>query len=235
MIASWLSALFPPRCLECRSLGARLCASCLARHSPGWQQHGSLRVFCLGHYKGGLKQALLRLKEGSDPVLLDLLARWCVEQLRNAGLERPQALTGVPTSARRRRWRGYCLPSTLACQVGRLLALPVFSEWALQGDPAPRKRLGKSGRQSDSLQFAVSRHPPERLLLLDDIVTSGATLAGARQALLNAGAGEVTPLAWAGVQNLLLDGREAGRSEVAGKPGGRRWPGSLAFGGGPEA
>lgn len=102
-----------------------------------------------------------------------------------------QWIAGVPTSSRRRCWRGYCGPELLAEVVGESLGLPVLREFSCLGDPAPRKSLRTlSTRRSERVQFASGRVRGAGLLV-DDVVTSGQTLFQARQALLTAGAERV--------------------------------------------
>lgn len=69
------------------------------------------------------------------------------------------------------------------------------------GDPRPRKKLRSyhRRRQQEAPEFLCSQAVGGRVLLLDDVVTSGRTLRAARQALLAAGADEVATAALAGV------------------------------------
>lgn len=146
-----------------------------------------LEVGSLGLYRGALRQAVLRIKERNDRALLDVLA----ERLRGL-LEQhcagPVQVVGVPTSARRQRWRGYCAPSRLASRLG----LPVLTGFECLGDPAPRKALrGFQARREQKSHFVYRGQLQGTVVLIDDVITSGQTLRHARQALLAAGASRV--------------------------------------------
>lgn len=142
----------------------------------------------IGPYQGPLRRAVLHLKESND---LDLAQALGVRlgQL----VPRCQTVVGVPTSARRQRWRGYCAPQRLAQAVARLWNTPLLHDFRCLGDPAPRKALrGLAARRA--CQETIFEHAGPisgSVLLVDDVVTSGRTLSFARQALLRAGAHRV--------------------------------------------
>ena len=144
----------------------------------------------MGVYRGALRQAVLRIKERNDQALLGQLAG------RLAGLLElhcpgPLQVVGVPTSARRQRWRGYCAPQRLAARLG----LPLLSDFHFLGDPAPRKALrGFTARRAQKSQFEYRGRLQGTVVLIDDVITSGQTLRDARSALLAAGAERVVCL-----------------------------------------
>lgn len=130
---------------------------------------------------------MLRIKERNDHRLLGRLAG------RLAGLLEqhcpgPLQVVGVPTSARRQRWRGYCAPQRLAARLG----LPLLSDFHCLGDPAPRKVLrGFTARRTQKSHFEYRGRLQGTVVLVDDVITSGQTLRDARSALLAAGAERV--------------------------------------------
>lgn len=145
-------------------------------------------MHCIGPYQGPLRRAVLRLKEGND---LDLAQ--CLGIRLGQLAPRCQAVVGVPTSARRQRWRGYCAPQRLAQAIASQWNAPLLPAFHCLGDPAPRKALrGLAARRAGQAGiFENAGAICGSVLLVDDVVTSGRTLLLARQALLSAGAQRV--------------------------------------------
>lgn len=149
----------------------------------------------LGTYRGALRRAVLRIKERNDVDLLSRFAERLGELLRQRGVV-PVAVVGVPTSARRQRWRGYCAPQRLAGSLG----LPLLTNFQCVGDPAPRKALrGFKARREQQVSFSYPGRLEGTVVLVDDVITSGQTLRCARAALLAAGASRVICLCLARV------------------------------------
>ncbi len=187
-----LSRLFPARCLECGRSGSSFCHACLDGLEPRWELRGGLEVGSLGIYRGALRRAVLRIKERNDVDLIRVLGA----RLRALLGGRADAVVGVPTSARRQRWRGYCAPQRLASGLG----LPVLGGFECLGDPAPRKEVrGFAARRAQKSHFVYAGRLQGTIILVDDVITSGQTLRQARDALLAAGAERVICLCLARV------------------------------------
>ncbi|MCW5872708.1 MAG: hypothetical protein KIS61_35995 [Candidatus Eremiobacteraeota bacterium] len=137
----------------------------------------------------------MRIKERNDQALLRVLGEHLRKLLRQRRVG-DVSVVGVPTSARRQRWRGYCLPQRLAANLG----LPLLSDFHCLGDPAPRKALrGYDARRAQRSVFAYRGRLSGTVVLVDDVITSGQTLKHARDALLAAGAERVVCLCLARV------------------------------------
>ncbi len=148
---------------------------------------GGLEVGSLGIYQGALRRSVLRIKERNDLHLIAVLGERLGDLLRQRGLG-PVSVVGVPTSARRQRWRGYCAPQRLAGSLG----LPLLSGFQCLGDPAPRKALrGFGARRDQRSSFSYQGRVEGTVVLVDDVITSGQTLRDARAALIAAGASRV--------------------------------------------
>jgi predicted amidophosphoribosyltransferase len=103
----------------------------------------------------------------------------------NGGLD---LVTWAPTSAERRRERGFDQAELLARAVGRRLRLPV--KGLLERRPgAPQTGRNATDRHLGP-RFTTKPSPPA-VLLVDDVVTTGATLAAAASALRLGGANRV--------------------------------------------
>lgn len=134
-----------------------------------------------------------------------LLAELLAEHLHHAfdeGLPRPQALLPVPLARKRQRRRGFNQAQMLADWLSTSLDLPVERDWlqrrvdtpAQQGlDAATRKR---NLRQAFSLELQA-KVAGAHLALVDDVLTTGATLTACAQALRAAGAKRVVAVTFA--------------------------------------
>lgn len=117
-------------------------------------------------------------------------------------LPRLDAITPVPIPHRRRLLRGFDQAELLAIPVARRLGVPVLRmlrriEPTEQSTRSARQRvIGARGA------FAhVGAPAPERVLLIDDVITSGATARACAEALLCAGARQVHLLCVAGARH----------------------------------
>jgi predicted amidophosphoribosyltransferase len=117
---------------------------------------------------------------------------------------RPETVRGgpvivpVPTVAARRRRRGFDPAGVLAAALGPRLELPVVA--CLQRRDRSKRQVGTSrkGRRAPGrLAFSVSAPPPTRVLLVDDVHTTGATLDAAARALAAEGALVLAALSYA--------------------------------------
>jgi ComF family protein len=155
---------------------------------------GALR---LGEYDGLLRQVVLRLKDRRGEGLAELLAeRWaaCAGPAFR-GLA-PDIVVPVPLHFWRRMWRGYNQSAALAAALARGLGLPCAPHWLRRVRHTPRQTAqSASGRKANVRgAFAVRRGIPvagRTVLLVDDVMTTGATAGEAARTLRAAGAGRV--------------------------------------------
>ncbi len=189
VLSSVLAALFPTRCAGCGTIGVALCAACLPplRRSRPLLVAG-FEVRAIGRYSGPLRRAILSYKRGRRDIG-DALAS-LFEARMTAGLGPEIVLVPVPTVARRRRERGFDQSVRLARRLGErsqrpvLLALRQIAGDAQRGR-SRRARLGAVGRFACVAPSLVSG---ARVVLVDDVVTTGATLADAARTLVACGA-----------------------------------------------
>ena len=104
----------------------------------------------------------------------------------------------MPVSVKRLRQRGYNQTLYPARAASRLLGVPLIGEGVFaKAGRVPQSSLPTHAARRRNIRgaFAVCGDLPPRLLLVDDVVTSGATLREAARTLAAAGVQEITALA----------------------------------------
>ncbi len=169
--------------------------SCERCRSSGLKFDG---VISLGQYQGKLRKAVLRMKRASERPLSMAVGR--LFGLRHAdrmfGLE-PDAVLPVPMFWGRRVLRGTNNPNALAAAISRRLGIPMagrlVERWR---NTLPQADLGQRQRfQNVRGAFRLKAGydlAGRRLLLVDDILTTGATCSEVAGLLKGAGAATVT-------------------------------------------
>ena len=208
-----------PICEECLgsflALGGALCETCgqpLAAWSLGGERatessvcpecqnrgYGFDRARSYALYQAELVRAIVLLKfERVEP-----LARWFAGRLaevaRNQGLE-ADIVVPVPLHRQRERERGYNQADLIAKPLARKLGLPYRAVLLVRTKPRPDKHILSLEERWDSVRGAFATRPGTkvdnlRVLLVDDVMTTGATLDACARALRGAGAKSVIGL-----------------------------------------
>jgi ComF family protein len=141
-------------------------------------------------YRGPARDAVHRLKFSGWRGVGDALAA----ALAALGPPPADAVTWVPLASRRRAERGFDQARLLARALARRLDLPAGAFVRRTKATAPQSRRTREERLR-AMAGAFARIPgrtaPERLLLVDDVLTTGATASACAAALIEAGAREV--------------------------------------------
>lgn len=173
--------LFPVWCLGCGAPDVALCTVCTAGLRPSAVALEDLTVACAAGYEGVVRAALLALKRG-ERAPLEPLAELLAPLV-------PAGATLIPLATGRRRAaeRGFDQAEALARRVAALRGGSVAAVLCKRG-PAQHGRT-RAERLSARGRFAViaGRPVPARAMLLDDVVTTGATLRDALGVLQAAG------------------------------------------------
>jgi competence protein ComFC len=158
------------------------------------------RVRSWAVYEGALVRAILLLKfENIDP-LGDLFARLLAELVTNGGTGfQADVVVPVPLHRQRERERGYNQAALIAKPLAKRLGLPYKSVLLTRIRPRPDKHLLSYEERWESVRGAFATRPGSqvdnlRVLLVDDVVTSGATLDSCAKTLREAGARSVIGL-----------------------------------------
>lgn len=171
--------------------GGLPCASC--RLAPP----AVARTAAFGLYAGGLRSLHHTFKFAGWDLLAAPLGARLAALARTTGLaEEADALVPVPSTRRRNRERGYDPAVLLADEAGRRLDTPRRALLSRTRETPPQSSLSAAGRRANvEGAFAASRGARGGVLVLvDDVVTTGATLFAAASALRAEGAREVRAL-----------------------------------------
>jgi len=200
----------PQRCGGCLTPGAAWCRNCrqrlpdVALRDVGWTPlHAGLLAVAAFAYADPIAAALKRAKtpggHGGAAALAYLL--WRQLGVHPAAL--PGVRTWVPSLPAAERSRGRSLPQVLAGDgaVGLLTRV---------GSPPDQKSLGRRQRRaSPHGTFLATQAVPSRVVLVDDVRTTGATALAAAQALHDAGADKVLLVTLAVAGQDALRGRRS--------------------------
>ena len=205
LIGRLLDLLYPPKCAFCRKLvrdDRMLCPDC-EKNLPAPKKELQVQQFphlalCVSplYYTGDVKKSLQRYKFHSAAAYCGIYGELMAKCLRAHAVE-ADVITWVPLSGRRLRKRGYDQARLLAEEVARitgtecrrLLEKQVHNR-AQSGTGSPEERI----KNVRGVYRCTGDAAGKRILLVDDIVTTGATLSEAAGVLLSAGAKEVVGL-----------------------------------------
>jgi len=201
----WLmDLLFPPKCVLCGTIlsGGQLdlCAWCRTE-APIYPDRKNRPQFldsftAVWYYEGSVRSSLLRYKFRGARSYARSYGRILAMKLRERELDSCDILTWVPVSSLRKLRRGYDQVELLAGAVGRELGM----------EPVPLLRKIRHNRPQSGIKDASHRRANvlgayklvdpqlvsgKRIVLLDDILTTGATAGECARVLKTAGAGEV--------------------------------------------
>lgn len=186
-----------PLCGRVRQSGGVFCSDCLQEMNGApvlLESSGAPfeRAAAVGIYDGALRTAILRLKYNRQTWLAKPLGDLLTEVVRRY-LDTPDIIIPVPLYPLRGRERGFNQAELLARAVGRALSRPV-SSGNLQRVRATvaQSALGRSERLGNVAGAFRLARPGElvgaRILLVDDIYTTGATVTECTKVLLESGA-----------------------------------------------
>jgi ComF family protein len=159
------------------------------------ESFGFERVLRLGLYDGALRELVLRVKHAENENLAELVAELWAEQAADAFRALSvQAVVPVPLHWRRRWTRGYNQAAAIAYGLAHRLALPREPGWLrrLRHTPTQTAQSLSGRRENVRGAFQAARSVGGKaILLVDDVMTTGATADEASRALRRAGAARV--------------------------------------------
>lgn len=186
--------LFSYRCAGCGSLTRTACTECAAKIAKCAPPHCSDALVALS-YEGLARDVMLGFKYRNHRAVASLFVGLLLARLRAVpDLGRIDVVTWVPTTRERRMARGHDQAETLARIMGRSLGVPVRK--LLERETAGHQTGHSRAQRLVGVALrARSMSTPSTVLVVDDVVTTGATMRMAQQALTAAGAMRVVCIA----------------------------------------
>ncbi len=206
-----LELLYPRRCGGCGAYGAGLwCADCDARtrrfdtreSRSALRHYGEtdLSVISAAPFEGALREAIHAFKFGGAPHLADTFAPWMCAAWRNAADSgtTPDVVLAVPLHRARERERGYNQSEWLA----KRIAVDLRSQYAHNAlrrvRATDQQALLSPDQRLANVRDAFSANRQllhgKSVMIIDDVLTTGATLTECASACMQAGAAGVAAL-----------------------------------------
>lgn len=142
-------------------------------------------------YEGDIRRRVVDMKYRGRRSFARELARHLADAVRNDENGHVDVVTWAPTSSSRRRRRGFDQAAVIARHVARELGVPCRRLLVRESRAAQTGR-SRVARLAGPRFRALHTRRPRRVLVVDDVVTTGATLRAAAHALTASGWGDVT-------------------------------------------
>jgi ComF family protein len=171
-----------------------VCPICLKEKN---QRHAFDRVRSWSFYDGAMVRAILLLKFEYIEPLGVMLSRFLAEIVLRGGADfEADVVVPVPLHRQRERERGYNQAALIAKPLAKRLGLPCKSVLLTRIRPRPNKHILTEKKRWESVRGAFATRPGShvdnlRVLLVDDVMTTGATLHSCAKTLRDAGAKSV--------------------------------------------
>jgi ComF family protein len=180
-----------PRCAEPGAFGAGACPRCL-RRPPAFG-----RAWAAFAYEGAVTRAVQRFKYEDHPELARPLGELLAQRAETFLASAPGALVPLPLHAARYRERKYDQATLLAVEVAKVAGRTLRDDALTRVKPTTRQvDLSEAAREANLAGAfeASGKVQGAELVLLDDVLTTGATAREATRVLLAAGARRVDVL-----------------------------------------
>lgn len=203
LVTWFLDLLYPPKCVFCRRLlheeETEVCGHCRMQlqeieHSL---QRGQFfeRCHSVYYYEDSVAEALRRFKFYGRREYASCFARLMAMRILREGVEF-DLITWAPVSKKRLRKRGYDQSLLLAQEMAKELGVPcVRTLHKHKHRPPQSSQSNFAARQANALNAYEAVEPQnfygKRVLVIDDVITSGATLSECCRILKTAGAGSL--------------------------------------------
>ena len=204
MLKLLLDLLYPRKCIFCRKLLTRnetdLCREC-RETAPIFQKSKNKYSFiarwtAVWYYKDKARDSILMYKFGEQLSFYRAYGRFLAMKLYQEGMDDFDLLTWIPVSRLRKLQRTFDQVELLAQQVGKEFSVkPVRTLVKIRNTPPQSGIHNTAARKANVLGAYRVKDPKlvegKRILLLDDVITTGSTASECARTLLSAGAKEV--------------------------------------------
>ena len=209
-----MELLFPQKCVFCRHVLRRgengLCDSC-TDSLPGPESRvtqGGVYSVCAAalRYNDSVRRAIHRFKFGGKTNYATALGRLMAKTIQKELADRYDVITWVPISAERKKSRGFDQSMLLAYAIALELEDVAVETLKKTVHTKAQSNLNGAAKRRKNVEGAYRVTDPslvegKRVLLIDDILTTGSTLSECSSALLKAGAIEIVCAVLARVDN----------------------------------
>lgn len=183
--------LFPGRCLACHKLSSIICANCLEQWkvSDFKVKYSELTVHSAILYTPVAAKIILAAKENGSAAADQLLIQAIMGQIQSKVPDFQHIrLVPIPSTKRSIRTRGRSFMVDIVQQISSQLGIPMLDCLALTGKTADQTGLNRKQR-SENMKGSMSMKAVARgeLIIIDDVITTGATLKEAARALNSQG------------------------------------------------
>lgn len=200
-----LDLLYPPRCTFCHDFVANgrilVCDACKAS-LPFTTDHGRQKAAFVScavapfYYEKDVRESLRRFKFSGCTGYAKAYAPYVADVIRQEFGSDFDLITWVPISRKRMRERGYDQAELLTKAVGKLLGLRAIRTLKKTRNTAPQSLTGSAEKRKSNIAGAYAAVHPERfqgkrVLILDDIFTTGSTISECARTLGKAGADRI--------------------------------------------
>lgn len=203
-----LSLIYPPKCPFCGRVLERseegMCFAC--QRTLPWVEEGKVRTMefcgaCLAPlwYRDRVRDGMHRYKFQHGRAHARLFGTLMAQCLQDRWREPVDLITWAPLSRKRLRERGYDQAELLARRVGEVTGLPVTAALVKTRNTKAQSGLDADDSRKANVQGVYACRPGvdlagKRVILVDDVATSGSTLAECAACLRKAGAVSVVAL-----------------------------------------
>ncbi len=192
-----LDILSPRQCYICKTNNASICKKCISQFKPSVDSPYPY-IHCLYSFKDPqVKKIIHAIKYFHRKDLILPLALSLADEIKKLDNYTDYALAPIPMPSFRKYTRGFNHTEALACAISKVTSLPVITDLHIKNSSRLERRQVSTRSRSERLR---NRHDAfiietplqhKKLLIIDDVTTTGATLNEARKVLLLSGATHV--------------------------------------------
>lgn len=195
-----LDILFPRFCVNCRREGSYLCEDCFSLIDIAEEQELPF-CYCAASYENFIVKKLINqfkyepfIKELAKPLASLIIAH--LINLNKANSFKDYILIPIPLYKKKLKQRGFNQSAEIAKELSKNLMIPVFDDVLIKIKQTPAQVELKKEQRQENIKESFFCQKPEiirgrKILLVDDIYTTGSTIEEGRRALRDAGAKEV--------------------------------------------
>lgn len=212
MLKWLLDLLYPPKCMLCHRLmedtDAPTCGRCMDECEEYDEKSRKVKNFKKSaasfYYEGHVRNAIRRFKFYGMTSYCTTFARWMTGRIQSELDGMYDLISWVPCSKRRKWTRGYDQAELLAKELAKQLGAPCIQTLEkIRHTPRQSSMKDVAKRRANVIGAYKAVEPQrikgKRILLVDDVLTTGSTMSECGKTLLLAGSGELVCAAIAAV------------------------------------